>query len=80
MAAYPPVEFVTSGHRDGVLESAESDPPAAIDWLEKAYEIRDPQLVFLASPEWMSLRPHPRFQEILRRMKLPVYPAASGPG
>ncbi len=43
----------------------------AIDWLERAYEERDSQLIFLHWPQWDSLRDNPRFQDLLRRMDLP---------
>lgn len=43
----------------------------ALHWLEKAYEERSPQLPFLnVDPRFDSLRPAPRFQDLLRRMKL----------
>jgi eukaryotic-like serine/threonine-protein kinase len=43
----------------------------AFEWLEKAYEEHDSGLVSLAvEPMFESLRPDPRFKEILRRMKL----------
>jgi len=43
----------------------------ALKWLERAYEARDPQMVFLGRPDWDSLRDDPRFQDLLRRMNLP---------
>ena len=44
----------------------------AFEWLEKAYEEHDSGLVSLAvEPMFESLRPDPRFKEIVRRMKLP---------
>ena len=43
----------------------------ALEWLERAYEARDPQMVFLGWPDWDSLRDDPRFQDLLRRMNLP---------
>jgi eukaryotic-like serine/threonine-protein kinase len=43
----------------------------AFEWLEKAYEEHDSGLVSLAvEPMFESIRPDPRFKEILRRMKL----------
>jgi TolB-like protein/Tfp pilus assembly protein PilF len=44
----------------------------AIDWLEKAYEERDPNLPYLSGPYYDSLRSYPRFQDLLRKMNLPV--------
>ncbi len=43
----------------------------AFEWLEKAYEEHDSGLVSLAvEPMFESIRPDPRFKEIVRRMKL----------
>jgi tetratricopeptide (TPR) repeat protein len=47
------------------------DKDKAIYWLEKAYEGRDPSLVFLLMPQYDGLRDDPRFQEIARKMNLP---------
>jgi hypothetical protein len=44
----------------------------ALDWLEKGLEIHDPGLPYLGMPDYDSLRPDPRFQALLGRMKLPV--------
>jgi tetratricopeptide (TPR) repeat protein len=41
----------------------------AFEWLEKAYEARDPALRFLKVIQWMdSLRSDPRFADLLRRV------------
>ena len=43
----------------------------ALDWLEKAYEGRDSQLMYLPwHMEWDGLRAEPRVQTLLQRMKL----------
>jgi hypothetical protein len=43
----------------------------ALDWLERGYEARDPNLPSIGdSPEVDPLRRDPRFQNLLRRMKL----------
>jgi tetratricopeptide (TPR) repeat protein len=47
------------------------DKARAIDWLEKAYEDRDPNLPYLGKPIWDPVRDDPRFQDLLRRMNLP---------
>ena len=47
------------------------DKARAIDWLEKAYEDRDPNLPYLGKPVWDSVRDDPRFLDLLRRMDLP---------
>jgi DNA-binding winged helix-turn-helix (wHTH) protein/TolB-like protein/Flp pilus assembly protein TadD len=43
----------------------------ALEWLEKAYQARDNQMIHLkVDPEWDSLRFDARFKDLLRRMKL----------
>jgi tetratricopeptide (TPR) repeat protein len=45
----------------------------ALDWLEKAYEAREPNTPFInVIPSFAGLRGEPRFRELLRRMKLPL--------
>jgi TolB-like protein/Flp pilus assembly protein TadD len=48
------------------------DYDRAIDWLERAYEDRDPNLPYIAMPIWDPLRSDPRFEDLLRRMNLPL--------
>jgi tetratricopeptide (TPR) repeat protein len=44
----------------------------AIDWLEKAYQAHDQNMPYISvDPIFDDLRSEPRFQDILRRMKLP---------
>jgi hypothetical protein len=43
----------------------------AIAWLEKAYEMHDPNLPYLLSPVFDNLRNDVRFQELVRKMNLP---------
>jgi TolB-like protein/Flp pilus assembly protein TadD len=48
------------------------DQEQAIAWLEKSYEARDPGMPFIAAgPGFDPLRGDPRFQDLVRRMKLP---------
>ena len=47
------------------------DCERAIDWLEEAYEARDPNLPYVGSPSWDALRADPRFRALLRRIGLP---------
>jgi hypothetical protein len=45
----------------------------AIEWLEKAYANRESPLARLAVVwDWLDLHADPRFQDLLRRLKLPV--------
>jgi len=47
------------------------DKDRAIDWLEKAYENRNPNMPYIGKPLYDPLRSDPRFQALLRRMNLP---------
>jgi tetratricopeptide (TPR) repeat protein len=42
----------------------------AIDWLERAYEQRDPSLPFMRIPEFENLHSDPRVRELMRRMDI----------
>jgi serine/threonine-protein kinase len=44
---------------------------SALNWLERAFEVRDPNLPYMGLPDFDSLRSEPRYQALLRRMKLP---------
>jgi TolB-like protein len=46
----------------------------AIDWLEKAYQEHEPNLVYLLMPCNDSLRYDPRFQDLCRKMNIPYKP------
>lgn len=47
------------------------DKEQAFEWLEKASEEHDPQLLAITlDPVWDPLRSDARFQEILKRMNL----------
>jgi len=43
----------------------------ALYWLERAYELRDPNIPYLLMYWYDSLRSDPRFQDLCRRMNLP---------
>jgi serine/threonine-protein kinase len=43
----------------------------AMDWIDKAYEVRDPSTPYIGLPLNDPLRVYPRFQDQLRRMNLP---------
>ena len=55
----------------GIYQQA-GDYDLAIDWLEKAYEEHDPSLPYIGHPSNDPLRSYPRFQDLLRKMNLPV--------
>jgi TolB-like protein len=55
------------------------DYDRTIDWLEKSYEARIPNMPYLGRPHWDALRSNPRFQDLLRRMNLHTTSAGSDP-
>ena len=56
------------------------DTAHALDWLEKAYDDRDPSMPYIGCmPIFDPLRSEPRFQALLRKMNLPVPASADTP-
>ena len=54
------------------LHACAGEKEQALRWLEKAYEDRVNDMVYLSDdPAWDSLRSDPRFQDLLRRMNFP---------
>ncbi len=48
------------------------DIPKALDWIEKAYRLKDPGVVATKVDEFFGpLRNEPRFQEVVRRLNIP---------
>ena len=48
------------------------DKDDAMEWLERAYDMRDPMMPYVSSPNFDLLDDDPRYQDLLRRMNLPV--------
>jgi TolB-like protein/DNA-binding winged helix-turn-helix (wHTH) protein len=63
--------FVPPYHIASVYNDV-GDKEGALYWLEKAYDIRDPKMTFLKAPNWKNVENDPRFQDIVRRVGLPV--------
>jgi len=58
-------------HNIAVIFNGLNEQEKALQWLETAYEDRDVRLAFLkADPKWNSMRKHPRFQALIRRIGL----------
>jgi hypothetical protein len=56
------------------------DPDRAVEWLAKAYDARDPDLMFVKDdPLLVSLHGDPCYRALLRRMNLPSRSAAGDP-
>jgi TolB-like protein len=55
-----------------ILFTFSGDNKRAIDWLEKGFEERDQSMPYLLLPIFDPLRNDPRFQEITRKMNLPL--------
>jgi len=47
------------------------DKNQCLEWLERAYQARDPNLPYLWFPDFDFVRSDPRFRDLLKRMKLP---------
>jgi serine/threonine-protein kinase len=44
----------------------------ALDEMEKAYKVRDPNILYIGRPSYAILRDEPRYQELLSKLKLPI--------
>jgi tetratricopeptide (TPR) repeat protein len=56
----------------GTLYTRAGKNDEALEWLEKAYQARDPNIPYLSvDPIFDHLRGDPRFQDLLRRLNLP---------
>jgi serine/threonine-protein kinase len=56
-----------------IVQAGLGDKGRALDALERAYQEHDFAMVFLDVAPWFkSLRGEPRFDELIRRMQLPV--------
>jgi tetratricopeptide (TPR) repeat protein len=56
----------------GTLYTRAGKNDQALEWLEKAYQARDPNIPYLSvDPIFDHLRGDPRFQDLLRRLNLP---------
>ena len=64
-----------------IIFCALEQPDAALHWLEKAFEQKDPELLYLGiDPRYDCIRKHPRFLEIQRRVGAPHNAANASSG
>ena len=54
-----------------ILYACAGNKKSALDMLERAYDVRDPNLVGLRYPIYDCLRDEPRYQDLCRKMNLP---------
>lgn len=77
-----PEETYLSGFWPALLHAGLGETEAALQWLERACDQRDPNLIWLkADPRLDCLRAEPRFEALLRRVGLApgLYKVACGP-
>lgn len=73
--AMPEHRFV-SAFGLALIHEALGEIDAAIGWLERAYETRDPMMIYLSvTPQLDRLRSDPRFVDLLRRSGLDSTPS-----
>ncbi len=63
--------YVTAYHI-ALIYNGLNERDKTLTWLERAYEQRNPRIVFLkVDPKWNNLRDEPRFQELLGKVGFP---------
>jgi len=55
-----------------ILYASAGKKEQTLEWLERGYEIRDPNMPYINDPRFDFLRDDPRFKALLRKMNLPV--------
>jgi len=55
-----------------ILYSYAGEKEQALNWMERAYETKDPNMPYVITPGFDILHDEPRYQDMLRRMKLPM--------
>ena len=61
--------FSVSPYHIAIACNGLNDRSEAIAWLERAFEARDPMMVFLnVEPTWKNLHDEPRFRALVKRM------------
>ncbi len=64
-------ERYVSGVDLALIYAALGNHDEAFEWLEKAYGQQAIDLILLKDPTWDSLRPDPRYADLLRRIGFP---------
>jgi len=71
MAAFSKQTYI-SPYIIAVIYAFAGDAENIIDWLEKAYEMRDPMMPYMGYFAFDLVDDDPRYQDLLRRMNLPA--------
>ncbi len=71
------LEVLAENNPIGFVEMALSyvranQPDKAIDWIERGFEIHDPQMIYITVYQFDPLFDNPRFIEIVEKMNLPL--------
>jgi len=70
-ASRPPT-YMSSSYMAATWYALAEDGARTLDWLERAYEVHDPNMPYVGViPHFDLVRDDPRFQDLLRRMGLP---------
>jgi predicted Zn-dependent protease len=63
-------DHYVSPYHVAIASNGLNEPLQAIAWLERAFEARDPMMVFLnVEPTWKNLHDEPRFRALVKRMR-----------
>jgi len=71
LAAFSQEIYFSSWFISFVYSSA-GEKEQAVNWLERAYEMKDPNMPYIITPGFDILRDEPRYQELRRKMNLPA--------
>ena len=71
MAAFAKQTYI-SPYTIAVLYAFGGDEENTINWLERGYEVRDPMMPYMGYFAFDLVDDDPRYQDLLRKMKLPV--------
>ncbi|MEJ2636744.1 MAG: protein kinase [Calditrichia bacterium] len=55
-----------------IVYSFAGEKETALNWMEKAYEMKDPNMPYIFTPAFNILHKEPRYQAMLRKMNLPL--------
>ncbi len=73
LVARSQVEFIPPSWIAGTFDLAD-DPEKALEWLERGEQLRDPTMPYMVASPWSEeVQSHPRFRDLLCRMRLPGF-------